>query len=267
MMTFILNPPYTPPRRKLTDIAAIATFVHLRYVDLSQNHISDIQPLWTLPELLSVDVSENALATAALPAMKYLQRATFAKNKIMGAEGIAHPLLETLNLSENQLGDVAALRGSGLPSLRLLDLHGNQLTSTASVQIPSLTHLYLAGNSITSLAGLEGLVNLESLHLRGNQIESLESLDKPLPKLAYLNLRRNRITSIKEVARLGLQPALRAVVLAENPVAEEGSYRLEALVAIPHLQRLDKPKYEDEERAEAREVCLGREGERERERR
>lgn len=244
--------------KKLTDIAALSTYVHLRYVDFSQNHVSDMSPLASIPELLSIEASSNRLEKAALPTMKYLQRANLSKNKITSAEGISHPLLEKLNLAHNQLADVSALKSSTLPSLLHLDLTGNLLASPASVQIASLTHLYLGGNRITSLAGMDALVNLEALHLRGNALESLESMDKPLPKLAYLNLRQNKVKDVKDLARAAIHPVLRILVLAENPVAEEGTYRLEALVAIPQLQRLDKSRFEDDERAEAREIAKSR---------
>ena len=40
----------------------------------------------------------------------------------------------------------------------------------------------------------------------------------------------------------------------ENPIAEEGDYRVEALVILPNLKMLDEEPYEDEEREEAAEV-------------
>lgn len=43
--------------RGLTDIYAISTFVHLRFVDLSNNYLSDLNPLATLTQLLWLKVS------------------------------------------------------------------------------------------------------------------------------------------------------------------------------------------------------------------
>lgn len=57
-----------------------------------------------------------------------------------------------------------------------------------------------------------------------------------------------------ELAKLRELPKLRALVLLENPCTDETDYRQEALVQMPHLERLDKEFYEEEERAEADEI-------------
>ena len=48
---------------------------------------------------------------------------------------------------------------------------------------------FQAANQITSLAGLDNLVNLESLHMRENQMESLDEISAELKHLQYINLR------------------------------------------------------------------------------
>lgn len=47
---------------------------------------------------------------------------------------------------------------------------------------------------------------------------------------------------------------LQALVLLDNPCSDEPNYRLEVLVLLPHLQRLDKELVEQDERAEANEI-------------
>lgn len=47
---------------------------------------------------------------------------------------------------------------------------------------------------------------------------------------------------------------LQALVLLDNPCSDESSYRLEVLVLLPHLQRLDKELVEEDERADANEI-------------
>jgi hypothetical protein len=47
---------------------------------------------------------------------------------------------------------------------------------------------------------------------------------------------------------------LRALVLAENPIADEDDYRMESLIALRKLERLDKDEYNDDERQEAEEI-------------
>jgi len=56
---------------------------------------------------------------------------------------------------------------------------------------------------------------------------------------------------------------LRALVLLDNPCSDEPDYRLEVLVLLPHLQRLDKELFEQDERAEAKKIRQKREKEEE----
>lgn len=62
------------------------------------------------------------------------------------------------------------------------------------------------------------------------------------------------ISDLGELAKLRDLPKLRALVLLDNPCADETDYRQEALVQMAHLERLDKEYYEDEDRAEAEEI-------------
>lgn len=50
--------------RGLTEISAISTFVHLRFVDLSNNYLSDLNPLATLTQLLWLKVSSPSHSPA-----------------------------------------------------------------------------------------------------------------------------------------------------------------------------------------------------------
>lgn len=72
--------------------------------------------------------------------------------------------------------------------------------------------------------------------------------------LRFLFFRNNRISSLEEVAKLQVLPMLQALVLLDNPCSDEPDYRLEVLVLLPHLQRLDKDFVEQDERTEANEI-------------
>lgn len=79
--------------------------------------------------------------------------------------------------------------------------------------------------------------------------------------LCFLFFRNNGISSFQEVAKLRVLPMLQALVLLDNPCSEKTDYRLEVLALLPHLQRLDKDVVEQEERAEAKEICQRRQEE------
>lgn len=240
--------------RDLTDIALLRSYIHLRYVDISENHITDISPLNSLTHLLWLKADGNQLRSARINELPYLQIASFSYNQIIDTEGIFHPRLGSLDLKGNRIRQVTGLDPERLTSLHTLELRGNQLETTTGINLPKLKNLYLAQNLLKKVEGLENLSNLTTLHLRDNQIETLDGFSKEMKSLQYLNLRGNMIGDLAELAKLRDLPKLRALVLLDNPCADETDYRQEALVQMAHLERLDKEFYEDEDRAEAEEI-------------
>ena len=77
----------------------IKNYIHLRYIDLSNNNLKDISALNVLTHLLTLKLDFNKLTSAKLDPLPYLQQASFSNNKIKTIEGIAHPKLEILNLN------------------------------------------------------------------------------------------------------------------------------------------------------------------------
>ncbi|XP_038006748.1 leucine-rich repeat-containing protein 23 [Motacilla alba alba] len=238
----------------LTDISLLERFIHLRYVDLSKNKLKDLAPLSSLTQLLWLKVDGNLLTSASMQELPYLQVISFDRNHIMDFEGITHPLLANLSLKENKIETVLGLSHDHLFSLQVLELRGNKLKTTAGLGVSKLKKLYLAKNTICSLEGLEEFEQLEILHLRDNKLEALDGFSDSMKCLQYLNLRSNGIKSFQEVEKLHVLPMLQALVLMDNPCAEERDYRLEVLSRLPHLQRLDKESIEEEEREEAKKI-------------
>ncbi|XP_077615105.1 leucine-rich repeat-containing protein 23 [Crocuta crocuta] len=240
--------------RDLTDIQLLRSYIHLRYVDVSENHLTDLSPLNFLTHLLWLKADGNRLRSARLNELPYLQIASFAYNQITDTEGISHPRLGSLDLKGNRIRMVTGLDPQKLISLHTLELRGNQLETTLGINLPKLKNLFLAQNMLKKVEGLENLRILTTLHLRDNQIETLSGFSKEMTSLQYLNLRGNVVTHVGELAKLRELPRLRALVLLDNPCTDDSDYRLEALVQIAHLERLDKDFYEEEERAEADEI-------------
>ncbi|NXA05891.1 LRC23 protein, partial [Sapayoa aenigma] len=249
--------------RNLTDISLLKSFVHLRYVDLSENKLQDLSALSSLTELLWLKVDGNLLTSACMQEMSYLQVISFDRNRIKDMEGITHPRLANLSLKGNKIQTVLGLSQDQLFSLQILELRGNKLESTAGFRLPKLKKLYLAQNNICSLEDLEGLEQLETLHLRDNKLETLDGFSSSMKCLQYLNLRSNGISSFQEVEKLQVLPMLQALVLMDNPCADEPDYRLEVLVLLPHLQLLDKELVEEDEQAEATQIRQTRQEEKE----
>ncbi|XP_060618585.1 leucine-rich repeat-containing protein 23 isoform X1 [Anolis sagrei] len=240
--------------KEVTDITLIQNFIHLRYVDLSDNLIRDLSPLSSLNHLLWLKVDNNKLISAGMDELSYLQSASFANNQIKDTNGINHPRLASLNLKGNEIENVTGLDPEILSNLHTVELRGNNLKSTTGLDLPKLKNLYLAQNSITQLEGLTELGQLTTLHLRDNQLETLDGFSEDMKSLQYLNLRGNAISQMQELAKLLVLPMLRALVLLDNPCSEEGDYRIEVLVQLPRLERLDKDFFEEDERAEAEDI-------------
>jgi len=85
---------------ELTDISLLASYIHLRYIDLSRNNLRDVSALNSLSHLLAVHLDDNKLTSVEVPSnLPYLQTASFASNRVQSLAGISHPLLESLNLN------------------------------------------------------------------------------------------------------------------------------------------------------------------------
>ncbi|XP_071414934.1 leucine-rich repeat-containing protein 23 isoform X3 [Pithys albifrons albifrons] len=252
-------------KRDLTDISLLKSFIHLRYVDLSGNKLQDLSPLSSLTELLWLKMDGNLLTSACMEELFYLQVISFDHNRIKDMEGITHPRLATLSLKENKIQTMLGLSQDKLFSLQVLELRGNKLKSTAGLSLPKLKKLYLAQTNISILEGLEGLEQLETLHLRDNKLEILDGFFSSMKCLQYLNLRNNGISRLQEVEKLQVLPMLQALVLLDNPCVDEPDYRLEVLALLPHLQRLDKEAVEKDEQAEAMRIRQTRQEEKEKE--
>ncbi|XP_077866569.1 leucine-rich repeat-containing protein 23-like, partial [Saccoglossus kowalevskii] len=240
--------------KELSDISLLSSFIHLRYVDITQNKIRDISPLNSLTHLLTLKCDRNLLTSAKLDELPYLQTASLASNAITSTEGVNHPLLETLILSFNEITVIRGLEPSKLGRLHTLELRGNKLESTDGIHLPNLKSLFLASNTIKKLEGLERLEHLTTLHLRDNQIDKLDGFSENMKNLQYVNLRGNNISDVKETSKLKCLPLLRALVISENPCSDEDDYRMEVLIQLRRIERLDKDEYNDEERQEAEDI-------------
>ncbi|KAM3617838.1 uncharacterized protein V6R79_011805 [Siganus canaliculatus] len=243
----------------LTDMTAISSFIHIRFLDLSKNHLTDLSPLASLTQLLWLKarscVDNNAVSCCKeqpFTQMTYLQWLSMAVNRLTDVDGLKGPALESLNLTGNGIQRLNGLQGNCFANLVSLELRGNYLDSTDGINLPNLQRLYLAQNVIKCLEGLDRLERLTTLHLRDNQLQTLEGLSPNMKCLQYLNVRENSISDENALQCLSLvSKTLRALVISENPVAEAIDFRVNMLVLLPKLERLDKDPVSPEERSEA----------------
>uniref|UniRef100_A0A8C6TBI8 Leucine-rich repeat-containing protein 23 n=1 Tax=Neogobius melanostomus TaxID=47308 RepID=A0A8C6TBI8_9GOBI len=245
--------------RGLTDISAIRNFIHIRFLDLSNNRLSDLSPLASLTQLLWIKVDSNVMQSLRgqpFAQLTYLQWLNVAVNLLKDMEGLAGPSsLETLNLIGNSIDKISCLEHNRFANLATVELRGNHLETTEGFHLPNLRRLYLAHNAIKRLEGLEKLERLQTLHLRENQIETLNGLNFNMKSLQYLNVRLgNKVADENDIQSLRfVSKSLQILVLSENPVVETSDYRINIVMLLPNLERLDKDPVTYEERVEAKE--------------
>jgi Leucine-rich repeat (LRR) protein len=85
----------------ITDLEVLESFPNLRYVDVSENALTNIDGLTHLEYILSLDVHANNLTSvpAVIDKRKYLQQANFSKNRISSWNVTRWPMLSWLNLN------------------------------------------------------------------------------------------------------------------------------------------------------------------------
>ncbi|XP_061075381.1 leucine-rich repeat-containing protein 23 isoform X1 [Conger conger] len=243
--------------RRLTDLTLLTSFVHLRFLDISSNLVSDLSPLTALTQLLWLKGDGNVIQRfegQPLGQLAYLQWLSLALNRICDLKGLGGPSLESINLIGNSIERVTGLEYSRLTNLVTLELRGNRLESTDGIYLPNLRKLYLAQNGIKRLEGLDRLEHLTTLHLRDNQLETLDGINSNMKALQYLNIRGNQVSSPRALVSLvEVMNTLKSLVLTENPLSEIEDYRLFVLSRLPMLERLDKEQITPEEREETKE--------------
>ena len=87
--------------KNVSDLDLLESYPHLRYVDVSENALVNIDGLKHLEYVLSLDVHGNMLTTvpASIDRRKYLQHANFSRNRIATWSVSRWPMLSWLNLN------------------------------------------------------------------------------------------------------------------------------------------------------------------------
>ncbi|XP_072323731.1 protein phosphatase 1 regulatory subunit 42 isoform X1 [Scyliorhinus torazame] len=198
--------------------------------------------------------------------------------------------LTHLNFSNKSIDEIDDL--SVCKSLSVIYLYDNNITQIHNLDFAfNLTHLYLQNNNITHIANLSSLQNLSKLYLGGNCISVVEELEgltelrelhvenQRLPlgekllfdprtlqslkkSLCVLNIKKNNIDEIKELACLGNLNQFMAednqirdvkeleyvlsqwqklwyLGLSGNPVCQKAKYRDKIIVMSASLEVLD----------------------------
>ena len=245
---------------------SINEFINIRYLNASNNKITDATNLGKLSNLLALDVSTNEIISLPEEALEYLQVCNLSNNKLEnpGFSGGA-PALITLNASNNALKSLAG----GLQSsttLTTLNISGNPtLTSVADIgELPALKTLDVSNCGLASIDGLTNTPCLETLNIEGNA--ELANLDgfvdvETLGSLREINASSTGIAEIGEISKLKSLPLLDTIKLTDAPVSGIDNYAIEMLIVLPKLKMLDEEEITEEQRQEAKDLIVQREEE------
>ena len=150
-------------------------------------------------------------------------------------------LLGESRLATQIRADVSALRTLSAASNSL------QVGAGLVLRLPRLQELDLSGNKLVAVPPLDGLPQLQVLHLQRNQIASnWEELQVCASTLREVDVSHNRLSWAQQhgefesaMAALSKLKRLRELRLVGNPVAETPGMRFFLITAAPKLERLD----------------------------
>ena len=131
-----------------------------------------------------------------------------------------------------------------LPNLKELFLHRNAITKIGNLSgCPKLRKLWLFQNKIENVTGLHAVPELEECWLQSNSIIKLQGFETHA-LLRYLGLAGNQISDFKELKRLSICNALRALSLSDIhfgrcPIADEVGYQEFIVLHLPQVTTLD----------------------------
>lgn len=193
-------------------------YTALRYLDLSTNEISFLQPgvFQALPHLEHLSLAHNrlavgtALSAGGLGPLPHVTSLDLSGNSLYS--GLVEQLLgeapglRSLSLAENSLTRLSRHTFLGMPALERLDLHSNVLMDIedgAFEALPRLAHLNLSRNSLTCISDFS-LQQLRVLDLSCNSIEAFQTAPEPQAEyqLAWLDLRENKLLHFPDLAAL-----------------------------------------------------------------
>lgn len=222
-------------------------------LDLAQNHILDVQEVLRLLEGLSrltfLNLSCNNLRCLCslpsnLPCYGSLRRLVL-NGTLIDWDVVTEFLQKISNLEE----------------LYLCLNKYNEVQLNCEKQFPSMKLVHLSGNPITSWQEFMKIgkvfPNLETLVIVDCEVNSFTSendFDRMFYKLNTLNLNNNKLTQWDEIDKLRLFPALQDVRVLGLPIYEEYTEheRRQLLIGrLPNILRLNGSQISDNEREDA----------------
>eukprot|EP00429_Kryptoperidinium_foliaceum_P069571 CAMPEP_0176070162 /NCGR_PEP_ID=MMETSP0120_2-20121206/35035_1 /TAXON_ID=160619 /ORGANISM="Kryptoperidinium foliaceum, Strain CCMP 1326" /LENGTH=348 /DNA_ID=CAMNT_0017403803 /DNA_START=49 /DNA_END=1093 /DNA_ORIENTATION=- len=242
--------------KNIGDVDILASYVHLRHIDLSKNRISDLGPLRGLDFIMKLNLADNAIESMdPLLGLQHLLYLDFSGNRLKELPELQMPSLKHANFSRNQIMSCANIRSHR--SLQVLNVSENELQDLVGVsEMGALTSLMVASNKLTSIDGLSSVPALRSLDLSKNCFEEMKGPFADLVGLNVLDLSGNSIAAAAGLEALRHLTDLRDLTLTANPLEEQDgiNVRLEVLIFSKSAKTINGEEVTDEERDGAKEL-------------
>jgi len=207
--------------RNIANLGGLQICTNLAALDLSDNQISDLQPLVDNAGLSAgdtVDVRDNPLSTESLT--------------------VHIPALEARGVTVDYTPSVPVAIPDPNLEQALRDALGKPTGDLTDIDLASLTEFGAGGYNIANTEGLQYCINLTSLNLAYNQISGITPLSA-LTGVRYLYLNDNRISDITPLSGL---TGLSSLYLQDNRVGDIAT--LSGLTDLRHID-LDRNRITD----------------------
>jgi Leucine-rich repeat (LRR) protein len=262
--------------KRINPIKAIEGYTNLQNIDLSLNAIKDVTPLKGLPFVLNLDLSSNEIMSIKAweeGTMPHLVNLNMSNNALVALLPLPFPALRSASFARNDIATCAEFTGH--EALTSLDLSENKLTAAGGIaNMPKLINLSLAGgirkenttNQLESFEGLTGLEALETFSVARNKLSNLAGVGELFPNLQAFDVSENFIEDNREkplespLNVLRQLPKLRNLACAGNPFMapeeppEDFNARTELLIKHWRLESIDGKAVTAEEREAARQL-------------
>lgn len=208
-------------KRELTHLPLLEGEEKLKLLNLQSNHISKIENLVSLPNLICLELYCNKIS------------------EIQNLHTV--PSLKVLLLGKNFITRIRGL--DSLKLLEMLDLHTNKISKIENIKhLSNLRILNISNNNISAIENLNGLTSLEELNARKNIISSIEGLQH-CPHLKKFYLSQNKIEVFDKIKNLKEAKVLEDLSMDMNPVAlNSKTYVSFCFTKCPCLKTLDGKK-------------------------
>ena len=113
------------------------------------------------------------------------------------------------------------------------------LNKTKVSELKDVKNISFWGMQLEDIDIIKKLINVNSITLSANNIKSLKVFQH-CKKLSELFLRKNQISSLKELFYLHDLENLKTLWLSDNPITKEKDYRLFTIAVLPHITNLDE---------------------------